>query len=495
MSLEGPVSCVVSEPDAAAGGAVNTPESFYRFRRASAVLDEFHELQRSTIYFAPPDELNDPMEGYKDLFWRGDAVVWRSLLRHYILVVMLMAYLHAAGEPGNTAVLRNLVLNTPGTLPDAPVRQIYAVICARSFATPGVGAIIEKLAQCTKPIRRDALAHLLRGLNPVVLGAVLNNPSLPQKVPNLAEFDPSDILNKLLRTIGASDELWDDQLAAADQLLAHMESVVIRHQLGIEMNCDPVGPPSPLYLLPSFAGEYVRALDELTYFPNYVASFSGNATNASMWGSYGDEHRGVCLKFRPGKDSLGRPSLELNAIRGATGTAGGSVEALYGWAPHSFKKMVYGDAYPEIDFFRSIGRLPVPEINGFWFLSEDGEVSPIRDEIRTREETWREGYWAQIEETTSRKTADWSHEDEYRLELRSSIGSYQEKPSRVLQYRFDSLAGIVFGANTSEADKVRMVRIVTDKCKTEKRKDFEFYQMRYSRRERAFRLVRLPMTP
>ena len=137
----------------------------------------------------------------------------------------------------------------------------------------------------------------------------------------------------------------------------------------------------------------------------------------------------------------------------------------------------------------------MPAINGFWFLGEQGEVSSIRDEIRTREDTWREGYWAQIEETSSRKTADWSHEDEYRLELRTSIGSYEEKPSRVLQYRFDSLAGIVFGANTSEANKVRMIRIIADKCKAEQRKEFEFYQTRYSRHERAFRLVRLHSLP
>jgi hypothetical protein len=63
------------------------PAAFYRFRRASAVLDEFQELERGTIYFAPPEELNDPMEGYKDLFWSGDVVVWRSLFKHYILVL------------------------------------------------------------------------------------------------------------------------------------------------------------------------------------------------------------------------------------------------------------------------------------------------------------------------------------------------------------------------------------------------------------------------
>jgi len=38
----------------------------YRFRRADAVLDKYEELSRQEIYFSPPEELNDPMEGYKE---------------------------------------------------------------------------------------------------------------------------------------------------------------------------------------------------------------------------------------------------------------------------------------------------------------------------------------------------------------------------------------------------------------------------------------------
>jgi hypothetical protein len=25
------------------------------------------------------------MEGFRDIFWRGDQIVWRNLLRHYVL--------------------------------------------------------------------------------------------------------------------------------------------------------------------------------------------------------------------------------------------------------------------------------------------------------------------------------------------------------------------------------------------------------------------------
>jgi hypothetical protein len=33
-------------------------------------------------------ELNDPLEGFKDLFWKGDVIVWKNLLRHYLLCFM-----------------------------------------------------------------------------------------------------------------------------------------------------------------------------------------------------------------------------------------------------------------------------------------------------------------------------------------------------------------------------------------------------------------------
>ncbi len=46
---------------------------FYRYRSATAALDGYHELERSEIYFSTPSELNDPMEGFKDLIWLGES--------------------------------------------------------------------------------------------------------------------------------------------------------------------------------------------------------------------------------------------------------------------------------------------------------------------------------------------------------------------------------------------------------------------------------------
>jgi len=75
------------------------PDHFFRFRSIRNLLDGFHELENQEIYFSPPRDLNDPVEGFKDLFWQGDAIVWVNLLRHYLLCLMqAMSITIIAGE-------------------------------------------------------------------------------------------------------------------------------------------------------------------------------------------------------------------------------------------------------------------------------------------------------------------------------------------------------------------------------------------------------------
>ena len=45
---------------------------FYRFRSMKYLLgEEYQELENQAIYFASPKELNDPMEGFRDIVWIG----------------------------------------------------------------------------------------------------------------------------------------------------------------------------------------------------------------------------------------------------------------------------------------------------------------------------------------------------------------------------------------------------------------------------------------
>src|ERR1700674_4698245 len=98
----------------------------YRFRPGDVILDKYEELANQEIYFSPPEELNDPMKGYKDVFWSGDHILWRNLFRHYLLCLLQTISLCVViGAKFDRTDLKTMVFSAFENLPDAPVRAIY----------------------------------------------------------------------------------------------------------------------------------------------------------------------------------------------------------------------------------------------------------------------------------------------------------------------------------------------------------------------------------
>ncbi len=165
----------------------------------------------------------------------------------------------------------------------------------------------------------------------------------------------------------------------------------------------------------------------------------------------------------------------------------------YAYVPHPFDEVRYTHDYPEIDFFASLGMVPMPKLSGFWYLGPNGARSVCSDQIFKNEEEWRRDYWNNFRIGATSKTTEWAHEREYRLILSSNLQEFGDKPSRKLKYRFSDLAGIGFGMKTSAEDKIRIIKVVGDKCRAEGRTGFEFYQARYSRQTRKIELVPLTL--
>jgi hypothetical protein len=168
-----------------------------------------------------------------------------------------------------------------------------------------------------------------------------------------------------------------------------------------------------------------------------------------MWGTYGDSQTGVCLKFKTTADSEGRPALNLNGITGWRVGKGMEMEPVHSFHLRSFYEVNYPEPYPEIDFFNSIGRLPIPLLNAVWYTGEGGERSACRGARSLDTEAWRKHYWEAFQSGATRKTAEWKHEQEYRLLLWSNLDSFKDKASRKLNYKFSDLSGIIFGARTA----------------------------------------------
>src|ERR1700690_1768336 len=126
--------------------------SFYRFRSLDALLGQRQELERQEIYFAAPDELNDPMEGYKDLIWNGDEIAWANLLRHYLLcLVQTFSAATFLGQDYKPSLSRGFVFSSVSSLPTEILRGIYQEVRKEFFAREQISELPSLLAACRSP--------------------------------------------------------------------------------------------------------------------------------------------------------------------------------------------------------------------------------------------------------------------------------------------------------------------------------------------------------
>jgi Protein of unknown function (DUF2971) len=466
----------------------------YRYRPAHAVLGKYEELAKQEIYFSPPEELNDPMEGYKDVFWSGDGIVWRNLLRHYLLCLLkTTAMCVMAGPNFDRAVLKTMIFSAYQDLPETPVRAIYQRACEAFIADPNIQKLIEALASRVTPLRRDELTHTLRALHPFALSVLLKQWRREGIDGFFRDLDAlhthAAAMNEAIARVAA---MKPPEQEAAEVIFSASELMAAQMELIQDYNNPP--PPEAqalIFATRDFPVRYVQALDELIHPPCFAACFVANPADASMWGTYGDSHTGVCLKFKTAADGEGQPALNLNGITGWRGGTGMAPEPIRSFHPRSFYKVNYSESYPEIDFFNSLGRLPIPLLNAVWYTDAGGERSTCNSVRSLDTDTWRQKYWEAFQSGAICKTSEWAHEQEYRLLLWSNLNDFKDKPSRKLQYKFSDLSGIIFGAKTATEDKLKIMKIVEEKCRAEKRSEFEFHQAQYSRKDRSFKIAPL----
>jgi hypothetical protein len=462
--------------------SADAPAYLYRFRSANALLGSFAELENQHIYFASPSQLNDPMEGFGNIVWSGDAIAWRNFLKHYLLnMLMTLSAVAVGGETFDISYCSNLVHMTDEELPKAPIREIYASACDRFLAHRTIQRLITVLGRPATVVRRHELEFYLRAIHPFAL-MTLNALAFPkgagadQAASEHIEQACEKQLLALKSALGSRPK--------NDEASKVLFEVAALHSMQIQLLNEFANPADEklrgwIHLTRDFNDYYISSLDKLVHRQWYAACFVADPTNASMWGSYGDSHRGMCLKFTPSKHENGRLYLNLHRATGLSGGRDREMETIYGYSPLYFEKVQYGNDYPEVNFFETLGTPSMQKLSRFWYAGPDGTRSTAATQIMADSDEWRAGYWKRYSRIYSTKTPDWAHEAEHRLVLHSDIVQ-----DRRLKYRFSDLAGICFGVNTSVEDKLHAMQIIEAKCVAEGRADFEFSQAVYSTRTR-----------
>jgi hypothetical protein len=475
-------------------------EHFYRYRPIKAVLDEFHELENQEIYFSTTDELNDPMEGFKDLFWLGDEVVWRNFLKHYVLCLLETAYYcFIIDDQFDIDIVRNIVFSVPQELPEAPIREVYQRVSVEFLAEPAVKTFLSLMAARTTPVRRSELTGYLRALHGFAMQIVIKEYRERGLLPSQAEGSEPRPREELTQTAIAmmegvtnfmsSEHHSDNKLEA---FFAATEAMSAQLMLINEYNLPNREKRMPVvFLAGRFPMAYVAALDKLVHQDWYVACFTKTAHNHSMWSTYANGHRGACLMFKTTANAGGSPTLVIERVTGVGGRKGEPTTYSSTELPHELQPVRYTAQYPAVDFFRSLGVISEMHMNNFWYRGEDGSFSVCREAVYGDLDAWRSDYWKTFNESALCKTQEWAHEEEYRIVVRSGF-DMSTKDKRKLKYRFQDLSGIIFGGTEIE-DKLKIMRIIDAKCAKAKRSDFLFFEIRYLPTESRFQLFPLDL--
>jgi hypothetical protein len=473
----------------------------YRFRPVEALLERFHELEKQEIYFAPPAELNDPYDGAIEVQWSGDEILWRNLLNHYLLC-LVHALARASITPDDSELLnRGLILGSDGEIAHEAIKQLYQRTKARFYALADAPRLPRLLADRTQPIGRNELRMYLRVLHGHTAQMVISvmkelgfvSAGSGANVPFPFD-DAASRCCQIIEIIGAEEKAGTERRHLGDVFGDVFESYHSQQNLAqlLDGATSFANRRGLFSVLTDFPARYVTELETLLYSQWFTACFVEDATNAAMWGIYGNAHKGVALKFRT-HEVNGQPALVLNRITGFAGGKDRPMHPVRGDHPHVLEQVRYPQRFECIEFFQMMGRI-TGEGARFWHFDEAGTQSPRSRAEGFHTDEWRMKYWKTLKAALTTKHEDWKHERERRIILYDGLVDFQSaKENRKLVYRFEDLEGIVFGGRTPAVQIVEIVRAVRAKCRKAGRKQFEFLQAEYSPPEGKMVLVPLTM--
>ena len=441
----------------------------YRFRNATTLLDK-KEIENQYVYFSSPQDLNDPNEGLRNMVWKGDKIVWSNFFGHYLWC--LQVYFAVLQLEGQERDLTDDDIRVTGVVKIPPDQHGYAHIDDFSdtvFRDASIDDIVASIG--ARPIRYNEVVHYLEIVHCFALIALqrvfMDNKTLP-------EGEMKTHFGKLPRMIlDLNDAVKSGFFDTAGAML---DDLKLYERLKRPAPID-VFERNAQKLMFDFPKSYLDRLDTLLYPKWYIACFSEDASNSSMWSHYADKHRGVSLIFTTdGEES--DESIPLNCITGFSATRDRH-RVHRGLVTMKLYRVEYGTSRREIDFFRSMGNVPRNELFTLWYTDRRGNISDLSHDVG--ETHWRDDYWISFFPDITNKSVDWSHEKERRLVLYNLLGDeFENEEDRKCTYEFRTLKGIVFGIRTPDEIKKRIINILEQKCRIESRSDFELYQAFYN---------------
>ena len=138
----------------------------YRLRSMTKLFGDFQELEKQSIYFESPGKLNDPMEGFRDIVWQGDRIVWTNLFRHYLYCLhMTNALIKVVGDSTKIEPQDIPVRGHVDQQPTPKAVNLFEDICGRVFEKTNLNEFIAKIVNAKRKAHHDEMLFYLQSLH------------------------------------------------------------------------------------------------------------------------------------------------------------------------------------------------------------------------------------------------------------------------------------------------------------------------------------------
>ncbi len=424
---------------------------YYRFRGTQSLFD-YKELEQQSIYFANPEEFNDPMEGFHNLTFNGDYIVFKNLFKHY-LMCLFYSYMVARSTDKKLSENDIPVLSSYKNFPIGELQESFNEISEEVFLYNDCNSLIKALELCNWSMQFEEIYSTLSLFHIIALPIIYK---YFQGEINKSYLQKKELIQTFKEFLDSDKEPYPKNLTEFSELIQKMLPNFYTVAL-----TDEIYNHNYAFVAIDYVTHYLSQLKYLTYPKGAIACFSSDYTNSSMWGNYADGHKGICLIFE---------ASENNTIKFQSGE-------------NIFQKVEYAESFIETNFFQSMGMVQNWVLQSAWLTDSQDKKSLIYDEIYGDNHTnWQKIYQNNITKNYLRKTEDWKFEKEYRLIESDILSERLASEQRIKKYDFNTLKGIIFGMQISPLHKSQIVKIIQKKCQETGRIDFDFYQAYYSQK-------------
>lgn len=435
---------------------MNEKEYIYRFRPTRIFLSEgkeksiTEELLNQEIFLSSIDENNDPIDGYLDIYYEADNIIWQNLIKQFSLA-LFNTFLHIAviGTKDFNEKFAIDIWITKDNLPSIKDKLLFDQFYDELKEDTNIKKLHEILIY-RKKIHNKILINLFL----IFFNVFLSKLAKIEK----EKFGTSFLINQQELTKEFSDDEINAMknsnenvlLALSEISLNRTKEFLLRFMI---LNTNPKEEKIGLMkFISSFPVYYFIQLEKVLFPEYYISCFSKTYKNNSMWGKYAESHKGICLIFDR-KKSLNLDNKNL-----------------------SFYDVKYNKTPRSINFFDNLGSFTMPIIKAWFFDEVKKEYSSYHEKYCGDGKKFRDEYWERFLKKTTHKHDDWSHEEEIRCVLYSGLSDKIQPEKRLNKYKINQLKGIAFGKRIDESLKIDIIKalskIVSD--------DFNFYQTEYS---------------